>query len=279
MKRASSRNDLSFYRSLAQAAPQLSAEHEAALVHSLRAGNRQAGEELARAAQRHVLGLALKYRRYGVPVSELVAEGNLGVVQALRKFEPERGVRFVTYASYWVRANMLGCVVRTRSLVGRSDGPMRSQLFFRLRRERARVFSELGESEAAKAELARRLRVSSERLGQLLERLEAREVSLEVQLVAADETQEQLLSRHHDALRVHGLVSLALQHLDPRERQIVEQRSMADRDDELSLAELARRLGISRERARQLEARAFAKLRSTVLERDPSFVRDFLGAA
>lgn len=290
MSTVSNSDEFMFYRSLARTSPELGQEQEAALARRLKAhGDRRAADALARCCQRHVLSLAMKYRRYGVPVNELVAEGNFGVVQALAKFQPERGVRFVTYASYWIRAQMLGYVVRSRSAVGGSDGPMRSQLFFKLRRERARVFGLLGESEAAFTELARRLGVSVERLNQLLQRLEARDVSLEadagkdgrgpLERLAAADDQERELFAQRSAARLARLMATALERLDPRERCIVERHLMAERGEELSLSELARSLGISRERARQLQARALGKLRGFIVEQDQSFVVDFLERA
>ena len=86
-----------------------------------------------------MVAIALQYRRYGIPVWELIAEGSLGLMMAVRKFDPDRGTRFVTYAGYWIRAYVLDLVVKSTSMVGAGSGVLRSKLFFRLRRERAQI--------------------------------------------------------------------------------------------------------------------------------------------
>src|SRR5690349_18618862 len=143
-------NDLGFYLGEAKRAPRLGREQELELaLRWKQQGDRLAADTLARANLRHVVTIALKYRHYGVGVSELIAEGNFGVVHALGKFEPERGIRFVTYSAHWVRAYMLDHIIKTWSVVGGGTGALRSRLFFRLRRERVRVTNLLGEGEAA----------------------------------------------------------------------------------------------------------------------------------
>src|SRR5688572_11757677 len=125
--------------------PELDRDTELDLARRWKAhGDRSAAEQLCRAQLRYVVAIALKYRRYGVPLGELIAEGNYGLVHALGKYEPERGIRFITYAAYWVRAHVLGHVLKSWSLVGNAGGPLRSRLFFRLRRERIRVANLLG---------------------------------------------------------------------------------------------------------------------------------------
>jgi RNA polymerase sigma-32 factor len=235
-----------------------------------------------------VLAVARKYRHYGIPVSELVAEGNVGVVIALAKFRPERGVRFVTYASYWVRAQMLARVVKSYSAVSGGGGPLRSQLFFKLRRERVRAANQFGSGDAADAVLAERLGLSLERLQAMTRRLDGRDVSLDARggvdartlverLPAPDDQEQEYLAREvgvpvKDALRV------ALDTLDARERYIVERHLMADANEELSLAAIAVRFGVSRERVRQLEARAKAKLRKLLELAEHPAVREWLSS-
>jgi RNA polymerase sigma-32 factor len=240
-----------------------------------------AADELVKAHLRYVVATALKFRRYGIPLDELIAEGSFGVVHALGKFDPDRGTRFVTYAAYWIRAYILNYVLRSWSLVGSGAGALRSKNFFRLRRERARVFNLFTDETRAQEELAKRLEVPVPQLAAMLERLDTRDVSLDSQVfdgsnsrlldTLVSETLDQESSLADDQAR-HGRVEAvrsAMIKLDERERFIVESRMMADRDDELSLAEIGRRLGVSRERARQLEARAKGKLRA-LLGRDLS---------
>jgi len=281
-------DEINYYLSAANTAPQLDRQLEAELVQRWQAGDEKAKLELVRSHQRCVVALAMKYRRYGIPVSELVAEGNLGVVHALARFQPQRGVRFGTYAAYWVRAEMLALVVRANRIVGGVDGPLRTQLFFKLRRERARVLNQWGQGEAADRELASRLGVSVPRLHALNARLDSRDVSLDAPLapgqgtqgeqLVAPQDQEQELGELQVGVHLRQAVGLALACLDQRERRIVELRHMAEPGQEVTLAELARRMGVSRERARQLEARALAKLKRSISASSNRVVREWVEA-
>ncbi len=253
----------------------LSREREVELVQRYR--NHQdhtARTALLSAHLRHVVAIALKYRRYGVPVDELIAEGNLGLIHALAKYDTDRGTRFVTYAAYWVRAYVLNHIIASWSMVGAGSGPLRSRMFFKLRRERAKILSLMPDGAEADALLARTLGLPEATVTSLVRRLEARDVSLDAPayadspvtlldtLAAPGANQEQLLGamERQDALR--QALRGALEALDSRERYIVDQRLMAHRDDELSLFEIGQRLGVSKERVRQLETRAKRKIQS-----------------
>lgn len=266
--------NISRYLSMVQSFPQLDREAELVLAKRWQEqGDVNAADKLVRAHLRYVVAIALKYRRYGVPLSELISEGNFGVVHALKKFQPERGNRFVTYAAYWIRAYILNYIIRSWSLVGAGSGALRSKMFFRLRREKVRVLNLVGDGAAADELLATRLGLTLEQVQGMLRRLEARDVSLDAKLyedsgtavldtlVSPAEDQEQSLAATGVQEKLKDAVREAVGELDDRERYIVENRLMADPEDELSLAELGRRLGVSRERARQLEARAKKKLR------------------
>jgi len=272
-------SELSRYITMVHAAPKLSREEEEGLLERWYSHEDvHARDELVNTQLRYVVAIALKYKRYGVPVSELVAEGNFGVVHALKKFEPARGNRFVTYAAYWIRAYILNYIIRSWSLVGVGSGALRSKMFFKLRRERIRVTNLLGEGEAADDALAERLSIPKEKLGSMLRRLEARDVSLDTPLfddsgatlidalANTSANQEDKLIESRRGIRVQSLVRDAVKDLDKRERYIVENRMMADAEDEMSLAEIGRRLGVSRERARQLEARAKRKLEARITQ-------------
>ena len=281
-------NDLGFYLAEAKRAPRLGREQELELARLWKQnGDRVAADALARANLRHVVTIALKYRHYGVAVADLIAEGNFGVVHALGKFEPERGIRFVTYAAHWVRAYMLDHVIKTWSVVGGGSGALRSRLFFRLRRERVRVTNLLGDGEAADLEVANRLGVTPDQLRGMVQRLESRDLSLDVRaapdsplglvdLLPAKENQEQALLEMQVGGSVKSAVARALGQLDPRERYIAERRLMADSADELSLAEIGRVLGVSRERARQLEERTKKKLRASIPALGNAIVSEWL---
>lgn len=269
-------DDVSFYIAEAKRAPRLEREQEVELALRWKHyGDRAAGDALARSNLRHVVAVAMKYRRYGVPVSELIAEGNFGVVHALGKFDPDRGIRFVTYAAHWVRAYILDHVIKSWSMVGGGSGPLRSRLFFKLRRERVRAVNLMGEGDAADNVVAERIGVTPDELRQMLHRLEARDLSLDVKvlddspvklmdLLPAPDDQELSFFEHQVGGSMRTVVERAVSELDPRERYIAERRLMADPAEELSLAEIGRSLGVSRERARQLEARTKRKLRARI---------------
>jgi RNA polymerase sigma-32 factor len=267
-------SSLSRYISYVRGIEELSREIEGDVARKwLAEGDYGSADRLIRANLRYVVAIALTYRRYGLPLADLIAEGNFGLVHAVGKFNPDRGTRFVTYAAYWIRAYMLNYVIRSWSMVGVGSGPLRSKLFFRLRRERARIANLVGDNEEAAGILAERFGESKEKIMSLANRLEARDVSLDAKVfddgsvamldtLESDEpSQEDTVAQQQSEDRIKESLRDALGDLDPRERFIVEVRMMADVDDALSLAEIGRRLGVSRERARQLEARAKRKLR------------------
>jgi RNA polymerase sigma-32 factor len=271
------------FRALARSAPRLEREEELILARRVRESNdTDAAEKLARSHFRSVVAIALRYRRYGLPFAELISEGSFGLVHALGKFQPELGNRFSTYASYWIRAYMLEHIIRSFSLVGGGSGALRSKLFFKLRRERARTRAIFGEGEAADHALADRVGVPKEQLLGMLGRLETRDLSIDARVssdsafsiadtLAAPDDQEEALSDLRWLAQQRSAIRVAVTELDPRERYVIENSLLADHDDELSLAQIGRNLGVSRERARQLQTRAKRKLsrRITALSRQP----------
>lgn len=253
----------------------LDRHYEVALFERFRAsGDARAADEIVRASLPSVVMIAQRYRRYGLREGELVAEGNFGLVRALTKFDPSRGNRFMTYATYWIRAYVIDYVIRSWSLVGGGSGALRSRLFFKLRRERARVSSLLGEGEQAERALAERVGVTPAELVPMLRRLEVRDVSLDLPSTEGAATLAERLPAPGDVEvdiaeresleRMREPIHTAVSSLDERERYIVEHRLMADSEDELSLAQIGRNLGVSRERARQLEERVKRKLRAKI---------------
>jgi RNA polymerase sigma-32 factor len=266
------------YQALVQRIPKLSREREHELAVRWRdERNLAARDELVACNLRHVTAVASRFRRQtAVSFDELVAEGNIGLLQALDKFDPDQGTRFITYAVYWVRAYMSQYVVRSRSLV--STG-VQSKLLARVRRERSKALAR-GEGVGEDSTVADRLALSPERLRTLVERLDVHDVPWDVHsedslsggLSAAlglpsFSAEERALAAEAES-RLSAAVSHAVSTLDVRERHVVERRLMAHNGEELSLAEIGRNLGVSRERVRQLETRALRKLK-IALQRSP----------
>jgi RNA polymerase sigma-32 factor len=253
-----------------RAIPKLSREEEHKLALRAREGDQDAADRLVEANMRYVVAIGLQYRRYGVTLGDLIAEGSVGLVTAVRKFDPHRGTRFVTYAGYWIRAFVLEAVVRSSTMIGAGSGPFRSKLFFRLRRERARLSNLIADPEELVATLAADFDTTPEKMSELLRRLDQREISLDApayndsdatlveMLPGSAEPQDVVVARRRRQSGIELRLEGALSVLDDRERLIVEKRILSD--DSASLASLGRELGVSRERARQLEARAKKKL-------------------
>jgi RNA polymerase sigma-32 factor len=259
--------------------PKPSREQELELVERWQLhGDHSARDALLAASLHATVAIAIEYRRYGVPIDELVAEGNLGVVLALSKFDRTRGLRFMSYASFWVRARMLAHVLSSFGLVGGQSGAFRSKAFFKLRRERARISTLVGEGEEADLMLARSLGVSVDKVRVLVHQLEARDVSLDAapfddsraslldRLASPEPTSEEIVSRAQERQRLQAAVGKAVARLGERERFIVRRRLLADEEDELSLVEMGKHLGVSRERVRQLEVRAKRRLSECLAE-------------
>lgn len=257
------------------AVPTLDREVEQALCRQyLKSGDVRAKERVIAASMRHVVPLALRYRYYGVALPELLAHGCVALTTALDRFDPERGVRFATYGSHWVRAELLAFVLKNRTLVGGGRGPLRPRFVFRMRREHQRFLSEFGETREALEKLGERFNKSADEIADILTRIEARDASLDapigddgsrsalVDVIAAEDQEiEEQLERKTNAARMHGPLTSALSQLNERERFIIEQRVTADAEERLSLVDIGKRFGVSRERARQLESNALLKLR------------------
>lgn len=270
MVMTSASSDLAYVSQVARAAHGLAREQELELARRYRdLRDQRAADQLVRAHFRLVISLALKYRHYGISATDLVAEGNCGLVAALARFDPERGHRFATYAQYWVRACMLEHVARSWHVAGSGAARLRPALFFKLRRERARVATLMGAAAGAEKVLAERMKLTIPRLRALMQRLDSHDVSLEpapegetsgghLDQLVSEETPEDCYLRDERREAAVSAVSAALEVLDEREAYIARHRLMSD--SEVSLAELARTLGVSRERVRQLELRAKQKL-------------------
>jgi len=257
-------HSLRTYRgSLADVLP-LDRAAEASLARSWRAGDRRAGERIVTACLPFVVSIALEYRRWGVPLEDVVQQGNLGLLKAAAKFDPDRECRLATYAAYWIRAEIRDYVVRGYRVVrlGTTKAERRALRAYRKTRESdAGVLAAVSGMTRQKAE-------------QLLPLLARHETSLDTRtdengamidrLAETGPTPEEQASAHEHRGRAKTAVRRALGGLTERERMIVRERLMTD--DPCTLQELGTRLGVSKERVRQLEERARDKLRARLEE-------------
>ena len=268
------------YVGQAMSVPLLTAEREQELARRWRdRGDEAALHELVSAYLRLVIATAAKYRGYGLPMGDMVQEGNVGLMQAAARFDPDRNVRFSTYASWWIRSAMQEFVLRNWSIVRAGTSATQKALFFNLRWLQAKIErgGQAQMSPAARTKVARALKVSTREVDAMAQRLSARDQSLNevVGEEGSDQWQDFLpddgptpeeivMGRHDFGLRL-GWLESALAELSPRERQIVHERLLTD--DRVTLEEIGARLGITKERVRQIEHKAYAKLRAGVLKR------------
>jgi len=264
--------------------PVLSREEELELARRWRENDdRRAADTLVESHLRSVVKIANKYRGYGIYLSDLVAEGNLGLLEAVRRFEPERGLRFLTYARYWIRAYILAHILKHWSIVDLGTTALQSKMFFRLQAEHARLTLQLGDQdESIDKRLAAKFDTSVDHVRTSLQRLRRRDTSLDVPVVPdssilfidllRDEgaDQEEVAATAESASLVLQAIDRVMPTLDRRERLILRERLMPKDDEPKTLAALGRRLGVTRERVRQVEAGVKTKLRTAFLQLEDS---------
>jgi RNA polymerase sigma-32 factor len=238
-------------------------------------GDREAAHKLVTSHLRLVAKIAMGYRGYGLPISEVVSEGNVGLMQAVKRFEPEKGFRLATYAMWWIKAAIQEYILRSWSLVKMGTTANQKKLFFNLRKAKGRISAldegdlrpdqvkhiatQLGVTEQDVVDMNRRLGgdaslnapLREEGEGEWQDWLVDESASQESVLVAQEEGQNRLAALR-DALNV----------LNPREKRIFEARRLAD--DPITLEDLSTEFGVSRERVRQIEVRAFEKVQEAV---------------
>lgn len=254
--------------------PLLSREEEQQLaLRYRRDGDLEAAHELICANLRFVVKIANEYRSYGMKLLDLIQEGNIGLMMAVKKFDPERGIRLISYAVWWIRAYIQNFIIRSWSLVKLGTTQAQKKLFFKLNQARQAIHRLGGSADAE--ELAEELTVRAEEIDQMAVRLSGRDASLDVELVEGDgyslldtladqrQNQEELLLERESDELLSGHVEKALATLSQRERRIVHDRILAETPR--TLQELADDYGISRERVRQLEKQALSKLRGELM--------------
>ena len=276
---ATQRANLAFIRTSMQA-PLLSRDHEFELARRWREGDDETAlHKLILSYTRLVVAIASRFRNYGLPLGELVQEGNVGLLQAAARFDPERQIRFSTYAAWWIRSAMQDYILRNWSIVRIGTTAAQKSLFFNLRRLRARIEKTSGGpvSAEARAEIAQSLDVPIAEVEAMEARLSGSDQSLNAPVgEEGDEEWQNSLADHRpgpedvviglrDADTRSRWLNEALSELTQRERTIIDQRRL--REEAATLEELGRELGVSKERVRQLEHRALQKLKQSMLRR------------
>lgn len=267
------------YLKRAMDAPLLEREEELGLATAWRDnGDEVALHKLTTAYMRLVVAVAAKFRHYGLPFPDLVSEGNIGLMQAAARFEPERGVRFSTYASWWIRSSIQDYVLRNWSIVRTGTTAAQKSLFFNLRRLRA-LIKDVGSGALTpenRAYVAQALRVGEDDVDQMASRLAAVDRSLnapftedgdgEWQDLLADERPDPEASAmdSRDTSKRSEWLGEAMDRLSDREQLIIRERRL--REDSVTLEKLGVRLGISKERVRQIEHQALNKLKNALTE-------------
>lgn len=274
------------YMKNAMTVPLLDEEHEFELARRWKEDkDEQALHELTRAYMRLVISLATRFRNYGLPYGDLIQEGNVGLMQAAARFEPERGVRFSTYASWWIRAAIQDYILRNWSIVRTGTTAAHKSLFFNLRRLRALIANGTRQNltEEDRIFIAKRLGVGARDVETIDARLMSGDRSLNATVTdstaieSVTEWQDLLpcdrplpdeeVMQNHDGEQRAKWIEGALESLNERELTIIRERRL--RDDVVTLETLGSQLGISKERVRQIEHAALRKLREALLSKIP----------
>jgi len=273
----SAESGLSHYLQEIRRFPMLEPNEEYMLAKSWREhGDRDAAHKLVTSHLRLVAKIAMGYRGYGLPISEVISEGNVGLMQAVKRFEPDKGFRLATYAMWWVKASIQEYILRSWSLVKMGTTANQKKLFFNLRKAKSKISAlEDGDLRPDQVKLiAKRLGVGEQDVVDMNRRLGG-DMSLNAPirndgeagewqdwLVDDRDDQETILSEHEEADNRRTALHEALNVLNDRERRIFEARRLAD--EPVTLEDLAAEFGVSRERVRQIEVRAFEKVQKAV---------------
>ena len=268
---------LSAYLDQIKKFPMLAAEEEYMLAKNWKTtGNMKAAEKLVTSHLRLVAKIAMGYKGYGLPVNEMISEGNIGLMQAVKKFEPDKGFRLATYAMWWIRASIQEYVLRSWSLVKIGTTTAQKKLFFNLKKIKNQIApkSEGDLRPEHVNEIANKLDVSKEEVVSMNRRLSGKEFSLNAKVGEdGDEWQDWLVDKEldHDLKFAHqeemeqrkDLLKGSIKILNDREREILYSRRL--NDNPITLEDLSKKYKISRERIRQIENKAFEKLQKHML--------------
>ena len=269
---------LSLYLTQIKKFPMLDAEEEYMLAKNWRErGNLKSAHKLVTSHLRLVAKIAMGYRGYGLPVSELISEGNIGLMQAVKKFDPDKGFRLATYAMWWIKAGIQEYVLRSWSLVKIGTTAAQKKLFFNLKKLKQQIAPrQEGDLKNEQVEeISDRLGVKSEEVVSMNRRMMGSEKSLNEPIKSGEKSewqdwivdknldQELLISQKQELDEKKSLLYEAMKVLNEREKKIIEERKLAD--EPKTLEELSKNYKISRERIRQIEIRAFEKLQKSML--------------
>ena len=273
----SNEGGLSAYLEQIKKFPMLAAEEEYMLAKNWRStGNLKSAEKLVTSHLRLVAKIAMGYKGYGLPVNEMISEGNIGLMQAVKKFEPEKGFRLATYAMWWIKASIQEYILRSWSLVKIGTTTAQKKLFFNLKKLKNQISPRAEgdlKSEHVK-EIASRLDVSEDEVVSMNRRLSGKEQSLNAPIGEdGDEWQDWLVDKNMDQEvsfaqqeemeNRKDLLKDSISILNEREREILYSRRLTD--DPLTLEDLSKKYKISRERIRQIENKAFEKLQKHMI--------------
>jgi RNA polymerase sigma-32 factor len=281
-QRASAESGLTRYIEGIRRVPMLEPHEEYMLAKRWRErGDHEAAHKLVNSHLRLVARIAKGYRGYGLPISELIAEGNVGLMQAAKRFDPQQGFRFATYAMWWIKAAIHEYILRSWSLVKIGTTANQKKLFFNLRKAKSKISAlEEGDMHPDQVKLiAQRLGVTEQDVVEMNRRLGG-DVSLNAQmrddadsgewqdwLVDEDSDQESRFAESEESDNRKKALASALAALNDRERRIFEARRLAE--DPSTLEDLASEFGVSRERVRQIGVRAFEKVQKSVRSASP----------
>jgi len=273
----SNESGLSVYLEQIKKFPMLAAEEEYMLAKNWKTtGNIKAAEKLVTSHLRLVAKIAMGYKGYGLPVNEIISEGNIGLMQAVKKFEPEKGFRLATYAMWWIKASIQEYVLRSWSLVKIGTTTAQKKLFFNLKKIKNQIApqSEGDLRPEHVSKIANKLDVKEDEVISMNRRLSGKEFSLNVQVGEdGDEWQDWLVDKEldHELKFAHKeemgqrkeLLKNSIKILNDREREILYSRKL--NDNPTTLEDLSKKYKISRERVRQIENKAFEKLQKHML--------------